>query len=113
MGNYSTAKPKSTPKSYTKNKKILCIGCDLHYKNITGDYCDVVTVNLKHRTYKNIHFCSICQSKLRKGEKINQSYLSKIKIRDIIFIIDNRSNNKIINIANLANTNTNSNFANK
>jgi hypothetical protein len=108
MGNYTTHQ-------FQKNKTILCIGCDLNYKNIIGDYCDVVTVNLKHHTYKNIHFCSICQSKLRKGEKINQSYLSKIKICDIVFIIDNRSNNKIINIANITNlkNTANTNFANK
>ena len=96
MGNY-------TAHQFQKNKPIICIGCNLNYKNIIGDYCDVVTVNLKYRTYKNIHFCSICQSKFRKGKKINQTYLSKFKISDIIFIIDNRSNNKIINITNIAN----------
>jgi hypothetical protein len=97
MGNYTSYIFFCYPsQSYAKDKIILCIGCGLHYKSIIGDYCDVVTVNLKYRTYKNIYFCSICQSKFRKGEKINQLQFSKIKLCDIIFIVDNRSNTKII-----------------
>lgn len=87
---------KSYTDKYSKKKIILCIGCDLQYKNIIGDYCDGVTVNVKYRTYKNVYFCSTCQSKFRKGEKMQQSNLSKIKISEIIYIIDNRSNNVMI-----------------
>ena len=87
--------PRLKNKTHAKNSEILCMGCDTAYLLISGDYCDIVTIYaLANKVHRNVRFCSFCQGKFRRGEKLLNTK-TRVPLYTIVYILDNRSRLRI------------------